>query len=326
MDTLASKVGISKQAISKYEKGLMLPDGKVLLSLAKALSVKSDFFFRSHEVVLQNVEYRKRKSVGKKDIEAIKEQALDFLRRYLELERILGISSKFRNPLVGKSINSLDDVEDAANELRKTWNLGENPIPNVIEMLEDHEIKFYEIEEANKFDGFCAKVDGIPLIVVNKQFDSARKRFTSLHELAHHLLQLPNDLTEKEKEKYCMRFAAAFLIPKKVFFQELGENRTAVTKEEIIAMKESYGISVQAIMRRAKDLGVISEQYFIQFRIFISKDLKEKGWGMFKGKEKSSRFQNLLNKAAAEEIISMSKAANLANMTLSKFSEEFQVI
>lgn len=326
MDALASKVGISKQAISKYEKGMMLPDGKVLISLARVLGVKSDFFFRSHEVVLQNIEYRKRKRLGKKDVESIKEQAADFLRRYLELERILRISSKFRNPLAGISIESPDGVEEAANELRKRWKLGNNPVPNVIEILEDHEIKVYEIEEEDNFDGFCGKVDGMPLIVMNKRFDPVRKRLTALHELAHLLLQLPPSFTEKERERYCMRFAAAFLIPKEIFFHELGEIRKAITRGELIGIKENYGISVQAIMQRAKDLGVISDQYFVQFRISIAKNRKEEGLGDYKGKEKSSRFRNLLNKSATEEIISMSKAANLANMTLSKFREEFQVI
>jgi transcriptional regulator with XRE-family HTH domain len=37
---------VSHNAISKYEKGLMMPDSKVLIALSKALNVKTDFFFR----------------------------------------------------------------------------------------------------------------------------------------------------------------------------------------------------------------------------------------------------------------------------------------
>jgi Zn-dependent peptidase ImmA (M78 family) len=166
----------------------------------------------------------------------------------------------------------------------------------------------------------------MPLIVMNKRFDPVRKRLTALHELAHLLLHVPPSFTEKERERYCMRFAAAFLIPKEIFFHELGEIRKAITREELIGIKENYGISVQAIMQRAKNLGVISDRYLVQFKISIAKNRKEEGLGNYKGKEKSSRFRNLLNKSATEEIISMSKAANLANMTLSKFREEFQVI
>jgi hypothetical protein len=41
------------------------------------------------------------------------------------------------------------------------------------------------------------------------------------------------------------------------------------------------------------------------------------------GKEQSNRFKQLLNRAAAEDVISMSKAANLANVKLAVFRDEF---
>ena len=60
MAVLADKAGqaVTKQAISKYEKGLMNPGGDALLALSKALGVKSDYFFRPQKISLGELEFR----------------------------------------------------------------------------------------------------------------------------------------------------------------------------------------------------------------------------------------------------------------------------
>jgi len=82
-------------------------------------------------------------------------------------------------------------------------------------------------------------------------------------------------------------------------------------------------------MARAKGLGIISSDQYIKFRIWVNKNenhKKEIGFGEYKGVEHSSRFKQLLYRAAAEEIISMSKAASLGNMKLAEFRDEFMAI
>ena len=51
---------ITRQAINKYEKGLMMPDSRVLIALATALGVKIDYFFRPFTVEVDRVEFRKK--------------------------------------------------------------------------------------------------------------------------------------------------------------------------------------------------------------------------------------------------------------------------
>ena len=58
MDDLASLSGLSKNSISRYEKGVMKPDSTNLLKLAKALELKVDYFFRKSSVELQEVAFR----------------------------------------------------------------------------------------------------------------------------------------------------------------------------------------------------------------------------------------------------------------------------
>lgn len=318
---------VSYNAIAKYENAEMMPDSKVLIALSRALHVKPDYFFRPYSVNIQNIAFRKRQKLGVKKIKALREEITETLSRYLEIEQFLGIETSFSNPLINFPIKDGEDIERAVEQLIVHWKIGINAIPNVIEMLEDKEIKVIETDAPLEFDGLSGWVDEIiPVIVVNKNYENERKRFNALHELGHTILKFDTNLSEKEVEKLCHRFAGALLIPKETFFTELGKNRTSISLNELKAIKESYGISIQAIMARAKDLEVISPAIFLQFRIQISKNRTENGLGQFLGKERSDRFKALVYRAASEEIISMSKAANLCNQKLASFRDEFVTV
>ena len=201
-------------------------------------------------------------------------------------------------------------------------------MPNVIEMLEAKGVKVYEVEENELFDGMSTWVNGIPVIVINKDMNIVRKRFTALHELAHLVLEFSEDIVnEKEKERLCHNFAGAFLLPKEPFLKEFGGKRSNVSLEELKIIDEYYGISVQAIMARAKVLNLISEHSYRDFNIWLSKNgCRKKELGEYKGKESPIRFKKLLYQATAKGAISMSKAAALANKPLSIFEEEFVTV
>jgi Zn-dependent peptidase ImmA (M78 family)/DNA-binding XRE family transcriptional regulator len=321
---------VSHNAISKYEKGLMMPDSKVLIALSKALNVKTDFFFRQQTVEISNIEFRKKGSLTVKKIDSIKENIKDSIERYVELESFFNFPNAFSNPIKHLVVQNGDDVEKAVEELLHHWDLGSNAIPNVIEILEDKDVKVVEIDADEKFDGLSGWANHeIPIIVINKNFTVERKRFTALHELGHLLLNFNSSLIHKEIEKLCHRFAGAMMLPKETILKELGNKRNSISINELIFIKESYGISIQAIMARAKDLEIISNDLYVKFRIEVNQNpnlKKEIGYGEYKGIEHSSRFQQLLYRAAAEEIISMSKAASLSNIKLAQFRDEFMVL
>jgi Zn-dependent peptidase ImmA (M78 family) len=321
---------VSHNAIKKYEDGLMMPDSEVLINLGKALHVKSDYFFRPFTVEIKQVEFRKKSTMAKKELGAIRERVTDAVERYLELEQFMNVSTDFPNPLKNHLIRHGEDVEEAVLHLLNEWKAGYNALPNVIELLEDKGIKVIELDAEEKFDGLSGWANSsIPVIVVNANYTAERKRITVLHELGHLLLSFHPDLDQKSIEKLCFRFAGAVLIPKETFFAGLGQNRSRISLPELIAIKENYGISIQAIMARALDLGVINHEGFIRFRKWLNYSegrRKEYGLGEYVGREHSSRFKQLLYRAASEEIISMSKAANLSNRKLAEFRDEMVAI
>lgn len=329
METLADKAGhaVTKQAISKYEKGLMNPGGDALVALSRALGVRSEYFFRSQKVSLGELEFRKKSKLGRKEEDRIKFCTLDFLERYLEIEDILGDKAVFKNPLSDPHVRKPEDAEKAALDVRRKWKLGEAPISNLIELLEDKGIRIHEIETDDNFNGISAWTDEIPVIAVRFQDDLLRQRFTISHELGHILLKIHEKNDSKTREKLCHIFAGAFLLPERVIKAELGSNRNKIALWELKKIKGIYGISIQAIMARARHLGIISDHTYRNFCITVN----SQGWkvnepGEYLGKEHANRFDQLVYRAAAEEIITFSRAAELLNMPLSKFRQAFQIV
>lgn len=324
LQDLADNVSLSitKQALSKYEQNEMKPSGEVLIALSRALEVKPDYFMRE-PIELGPVEFRKKTALSAKQIDSIKEKVKDHLERYLEVEHLLNIKTDFSNPLKDITITKVEDVEEAALDLIKDWNLGFDPIPNVIDMLEEHGVRVIEMDAPDAFDGLSTFVGDIPIVVINKNYTIERKRFTALHELAHLVLKIKKDA---DKERICHAFAGALLLPDDSLEKLIGEKRNNIASGELVSIKEQFGISVQAIMMRAQLKGIVDKNSAQRFWKTIATNKKEEGLGSFRGNEKSYRFEHLVFRLAAEEVVSMSKAANLAGLKLAQFRDQLDAL
>lgn len=319
---LADKLNglVTKQALHKYEQGSMHPDSEKLVAFANALNVTVDFFYREDAVQLEEVEFRKRKALTATHEVAIKTTVRDRMTRYIELERIVNDEQRFKDPLAGRACTSPAEAEAHAALVRKAWGLGRQPVISVYELLEEHAIKVIEWEGPEKFFGLHAKVDGHVVIVVNSIHDNVMKRFTAAHELGHALLRPPADMPEKDKEALCHRFAAALLIPPDEFIREIGEKRPKLWLEELVILKEYWGISLAALMRRALDLNVITPSLYKWLCIqYNRRHMREKEPGEFAYKERTVRFKQMLLHALAQEAISLGQAASLMNMKMGVF-------
>ena len=327
---VADEIGVSKQMISKYEKGLSTPDSSKLIKLSKLFNLKVDYFFKSYKIDLGEVNFRKKSKFSKRKQEALKELIKIKLENYLWLEETLSIDYSFENIIKDDEINSIEDIEKAVLKLRKYWNIGIDPIHNIVQLLEDKEIKVIEVENAGeKFDGLaCFVNDKYPIIVVNKKLPVERKRFTLLHELGHLLLNLP-DCEASIEEKYCNNFAAEFLFPKNIVVEEFGGRRSHITLPEFIATQKKYGISIQAIVYRLVDAEILSQEKQRQFyqKLNFNPSLKKEiNASRFETPEFSNRYERLVYRALSEENISISKASALLNTNLETIRENFAAL
>lgn len=323
---------VTKQSLNKYEQGKMKPDSEVSILLSNVLDVPVDYFYSSPgiEVKLDNISYRKFISkISKSEQIAIEEKAKETFERYLELEEVLNFDEKIEYFIYEKVIQNADDAEVAAKELRKKWKLGYDPIPDVVEMLEDKGYKVIEIDAPNGFDGMKADINGKKVIVLRKKQSSnedvVRKRFTALHELAHHSLKFSNNLSEKEEENLCHAFASAVLYPEDMARKEMHKNRFRFYQNELVFIKERWGISFSAVFNRAKQLGIINAYVYKQFNIgYRERKFHLNEPGRFLSREKPVRFERLIYLGLSKEAISVNDAAFFSGKTVGEFRKQLQ--
>ena len=318
---LATKTNgiISQPSLSRYERGDTLPEPEKLRLLARAMGLSVDYFLRE-SVELGQVEFRKNSRLGKKQQAQILEQTRDFLERYLETEHLLNRPSA-KLPLLSYSINDPEAAEKAADNLRKEWSLGLNPIHSIVEELEAHSIRVLALVTDKKFDGLSSRPDGEHSFMVFNN-DSAtkpidRQRFTLLHELGHHYLNIPPGYDD---EKIVNRFAGAFALPGDVMKERLGVSRKRISPTELLGLKKEFGLSVAALLYRAKDLEIISAYTHQQAMIQINyMGWRSKEPAAFVGEEQPMRLLEILARGIIEETISTSKAAQLYGMKTGDF-------
>jgi len=305
---LAEKAEISAMAISKYERDLDTPSSGVLLRLAQALAVSIDFLFHPQTISVQLQAYRKHAALGVKEQEAIQMRIQEWLERYLEVESFFPDEGQAVS-LPVHTLQSIDQIEDVALQLRENWNLGLDPIENLTQLLEDRGIKVGMVSGFENFDASTFIADGIPVIVSKAELPGDRQRFNLEHELGHLILDVEKGL---DLEAICHRFVGAFIVPAQAARFELGSRRTMLDMNELYLLKHKYGLSMQAWIFRARDLGIISEsgatRLFQRFRA--------NGWhrhepGEALPSERPLRMERLIYRALAEDLISRSRAQEL---------------
>jgi Zn-dependent peptidase ImmA (M78 family)/DNA-binding XRE family transcriptional regulator len=326
-DALGKFIGVSANMIKKYEHNQSMPSSSVLIKLLKTLDVRSEYFFRPVNVELKNVEYRKRSTTPKNLLKRIRADVLDQAERWLQLSNLWPNFPvepfKQPNELPG-IISSIDEADLFSELIREKWDLGMNPIPDLIDLIESKGILVIvtDVEQNAKFDGLQAEIEGQPVLVISANWAGDRQRFTLAHELGHLLVQgrLSDGLDE---EKVCNRFASAFLLPKKAFIEHFGEKRYNLEARELYLLKHEFGVSMAACLYRAKDLGIINESLYKKSWFLFSK----KGWrkqepGSAYPAEKTFLFEQLIYRGLSDGILSESKAAELMGISLMTFHQQ----
>jgi Zn-dependent peptidase ImmA (M78 family)/DNA-binding XRE family transcriptional regulator len=310
---------VSPTAIEKYEKGLMMPSSTVLILLSKALNMKLDYFFRPFTIAIDTskFEFRKSSSMGAKKVESIKYMVCNEIEKYLEIESILGSTASFTLDYSNVVVEGENEAKLLANQLRADLNIGSDAIVSAVELLESCGVKIIEIDHDDKFSGTCNTAGTIPVIVINKNMSSERKRITIFHELGHLLMHCAEGVDE---EKMCTIFANEVLIPSDRFISILGASRHDISLIELQAIQREYGISIDALMAKAAQLNIITQ------RRYTSYYKKKNAVSSFKDAvdashypmEHTNRFERLVYRALASEVISFSKAASLLEVSVNE--------
>lgn len=322
---------VSAQAISKYEHDESMPSSDLLIRLADELGVSPEYLVGDTSFVMEDVRFRKTSRASDKEVSQVKARVLDYLENYLLLEGILGLESvSWTNPAnFPWPVYEMSEADHAARMLRDTWKLGLDPIQNLAEILEMQGIKvlFLNLVNVHGLTAFVRVSDGLslPVLVVNENDRGERKRFTMAHELGHLMLDvIPYDLEEKAVN----RFAGALLIPAETLRVEVGKRRKNMGWKELFELKKIFGVSVQALTYRCKELGIISDRLFK----YLFKEFSRRHWRSPPyyepfpiNCERPVRFERLCERALSEDAISEAKAAELLGVSVFEMNKKLEI-
>ena len=316
---------VSANAIAKYETGQMMPTSEVQAALAIALEVDVDYFHHPITISIpeQAWKFRKRSSLGNKQIAAIQQSATDQMERINDIEAVCNIKPHFPLDYGDTAVATFIQAEAMAQRLRHDLGLANAPFFAPIERLESLGVRIVEVEADDKFDGTSAMVDDTPLLVLNANHTPERKRFTLFHELAHLILSFP---TGADEERLCHAFASEMLIPTSVLLGRLGNHRKTLTFEEMKGLQRDYGISIEALMYKAHQHGIINDAYFKHFNVNLHKKtnqsyrdkVRESLWQP----ENTTYLQRLVLQAYSNDLITRAKAASLLGVEVDSMNPQ----
>jgi transcriptional regulator with XRE-family HTH domain len=319
LEGLAAATGglVTKQSLSKYEKGKAQPSPVVLNKMAEALGVRAAYLCTEPSVRIDFIAYRKGSGLLRREQAKVESLVRQSLEDRIRLKEIIGQTHGVDLP-VKSHVRSFEDIEKAAKNLREKWNLGSDPIHNVIGILEERLVHVLEIDAGERFDGISALAyEGKLLIaaaVVSRYgLPGERQRLNLVHELGHLVLDVPAGIDE---EAAAFRFGAAFLAPAEMIRREVGERRSFIRPDELLLLKKKFGMSIQALLYRLRDLAVIGEPYYRQWCININR----LGWRQREpaemSPEKPSWLQQSILRALGEDLMSREMAEHIVGRSL----------
>lgn len=257
---LAQRLSISQAQVSKIENGLDQADAALVERYARALDYRPSFFYQTEMLVgLPPYHHRKRARLGAKKLDAV---YAELNIRRLHLQKLVR-SAELDTPKALPDMR-LDefggDSAEAARVLREHWLLPRGPLKNVTRAVENAGILVLVCDfGTDLLDGLSLRVEGLPpLIFLRTDMPGDRYRFTLAHELGHLALHWFSPTSDDLMEAQAHRFAGAFLMPT----QDIMPYLSGLTLNKLIMLKQIWGLSMQAILYRAKDLGAIGERQY----------------------------------------------------------------
>lgn len=253
---LADRLSIGQSQLSRIENGTRSVSQAVLHELSQVLRYRPEFF-TCNDVIMgfgpSLLYHRKRQQAPIKLLNRLNAEANV---RRIQLSRLLqalDIGDVMIQPLDLADFG--DDPERVADAVRASLRLPDGPLHNLTKAIEDARGIVIPLDtRSSNIDAVSMWPPGMPpLFFVNSQSPPDRLRFTLAHELGHIVMHrvVRSDRIEDEAD----RFASELLMPAK----QIRPYLTNLTLSKLAQLKPYWRVSMAALIRKASDLGTISE-------------------------------------------------------------------
>jgi len=318
--TLSAEAGLSQGYISKVESGKVDLRGESLEAVAQALNCPVSLLTRNKPGETLTPVHNRRRVSGLSVGSRKRIDAFAHLTRISVSGAIYNL--EFRGERSLKRAAPEHEPPSAAEELRRSWAVPAGPIGNVTSLVESAGIivvqRPFGTTHQDAVSSWPDDPRASPLIVVNTGLSPDRLRFTLAHELGHLVMhRVPTDTAEQEANA----FASAFLAPEANIRPDL-HGLTGRDFGRLLSLKEKWGLSVAALIRRALDLEVIDDKVYRGMNI----ELSRLGWRRSEPGHVPAEQPRLLSKAIEAQLasgVSVADISGYAEMTVDAFTRHF---
>ena len=301
---------ITAAAISKYEKQKSYPTAQFILEASSALGVPCSYFMSQPSRSVDWIGFRCRAKLSDTARNRIKAYAAERADVQSELRDLLYPERSYEFPSI--PVADLTGAEHAAEQLRDSWDVGDRPLDNLVQMAEDREVIVVDwADKTGLFDGLSGWCGDRPVAVVNSQFPLDRRRLTLAHEIGH-LVMDTSIGSNVDDEALAFRFAAALLTPADHVYKELRGKSRYLSWDELKILKRKYGLSMSAWVRHAYDLNIISSSTYKSMNI----QYRSRGWHIeepvkYIGDEEPLLLKQMAGRAIAEGMVAPDRFADI---------------
>lgn len=276
---LARLLDKSPTAVAGWESGLKRPAPSTIAQLALALSVDPSFFAVRGDALLSRPapHFRSLRSTS----QLSRDQASAYgqitaaiaaaVERHVELPEV-------DVPPVTVDLDDHDSEapEQAARLVRQHWSMPAGPVRHVVRRLENSGVLVvFSPPAAASVDAYSFDGGPRPVVVLNPlKDDYYRQRFDAAHELGHLVMHADSEPGGRIVEAQAHRFAAEFLLPAHEVAELLPTSMGGSGWRDLQQLKEQWGVSLQALLFRARQLGRLPE---VSYRNAMAR-LSSLGW------------------------------------------------
>ncbi len=289
---LAERVGVTQRSVSGYESGDQEPEASTLKRIAEALRFPEAFFmgddpeFPSPDVasfrsLSKMTSAQRDTALGAGAVALLLNQWIedrfdlpqpdvpDFGRERATLRTVSAdVSSEELE--IYPTAGDAQDPEAAAEMLRVHWGLGQQPIKNMVALMESKGIRVYSLAiEAKEVDAFSMWSCGRPFVFLNTYKSAEHCRFDAAHELGHLILHRHAQPQGPDLEREANAFASAFLMPRS---SVLAMAPRAPSLPSLIKFKKHWSVSVAALNYRLHALGLTTDWTYRTLCIQIAQE------------------------------------------------------
>jgi Zn-dependent peptidase ImmA (M78 family)/transcriptional regulator with XRE-family HTH domain len=275
---LAGSIKRSPSAVTTWESGAKQPTAANIAELALGLAVDPWFFaVRGEDVSTIGVapHFRSLRSTS----QILRDQALAYGQIAVDVASAMEVHAEFPEPRLPEFHVEPGDMvgpDEAARHVREVWGLDVGPAGHQVRLLETHGVLVvFSPPGASAIDAYSFATADRPAIVLNPiKKDYYRQRFDVAHELGHLVMHGEAEPGSKAVEDQAHRFASEFLLPAEEIQDVLPTSMGRSAWTTLFRLKEQWGVSVGALLFRARQLGRLSDVSYRNAMIRMSQE----GW------------------------------------------------